>query len=161
MVFRLNHSSKIYSRFQFGWFVVIALLIVILLITAGYIYQWGNNPIPKLPYFVLLVFFCGALLTFCGMTVTVNEKQIIIKLGIGFYRKKIDLESVKSAEVIIYPPYYGWGIRIIPNGILYNVSGKHAVKLMFKNSKRILLIGTDDWDNLKLAIEQNLKNQIN
>lgn len=152
---------KQYSKFQFGWLLVIAFLIVILWITGAYIYQWGNNPIPKPAYIAFLVLFGGVLLTFYGLTVMVDEKHIIIKLGIGLYKKKIDLSSVKSAEVIIYPAYYGYGIRLIPKGTLYNVSGKHAIELKFKHKKRVIQIGTNDWVNLKAVIDNNFKNQIN
>jgi hypothetical protein len=148
---------KKYSSFQFAWLIVIVFLIVIGWITVAYRFQWGNNPIPKAAYFVFLVLFSGTLLFFYGMTVTVDEKQIIIKLGIGFYRRKIDLSSIKSVESITYPSYYGYGIRLICNGILYNVSGNHAVRLTFKSSKRVILIGTNDWDNLKTVIEEQLK----
>jgi hypothetical protein len=152
---------KQYSKFQFSWLITIAFFVVIVWINVAYFYQWGNIPIPKIGYIILLVIMCGVLLTFYGMTVTIDEKQIIIRLGIGLFRKKIDLSTIKSAEVIVYPPYYGYGIRLIPKGILYNVSGKHAVELKFNNKKRVVLIGTNDWENLKQAIEKNLKNQIN
>lgn len=148
-----------YSKFQFAWLIVIVFLIAIAWITIAYISHWGNSPIDKPAFIAFLVLFCGVLLTFYGMTVIINEKQIIIKLGIGLFRKKIDLASVKSAKVITYPVYYGYGIRLIPNGTLFNVSGKHAVELKFKNRKRVLLIGTNDWENLKAAIDTNLKYQ--
>ena len=75
----------------------------------------------------------------------------------GFYKRKIDLSSVKSVESVTYPSYYGYGIRLIQNGILYNVSGRHAIRLKFKNSKRVILIGANDWDNLKTIIEEKIK----
>ncbi len=151
---------KKYSGFQFGWLIVIVFLIVIGWITVAYTFQWGYNPVPKAGYIVFLVLFSGILLFFYGMTVIVDEKQIIIKFGIGFYSRKIDLSSIKSVESITYPSYYGYGIRLIHNGILYNVSGKYAVRLTFKNSKRVILIGTNDWENLKAVIEENI-NRIN
>jgi hypothetical protein len=148
---------KKYSSFQFGWLVVIVFLIVIIWITLAYRFQWGNNPIPEPAYFVFLVLFFGTLLFFYGITVIVDEKQIIIKLGIGLYKRKIDLSSIQSVESITYPSYYGYGIRLINNGILYNVSGKHAIRLKFKNTRRVILIGTNDWDNLKAVIEEKIK----
>jgi hypothetical protein len=148
---------KRYSNFQFGWLIVIVFIIAIVWSTLAYKFQWGNNPIPKPAYFVFLLLFFGTILFFYGITVIVDDKQIIIKLGIGFYKRKIDLSSIKSVETITYPSYYGYGIRLIINGILYNVSGNHAVKLTFKNSKRVILIGTNDWDNLKAEIEEKIK----
>ena len=55
---------KKYSRFQFGWLIVIVFLIVIGWITVAYEFQWGNNPIPKPAYIVLLLLFIGTILFF-------------------------------------------------------------------------------------------------
>jgi len=44
----------------------------------------------------------------------------------------------------------------MPNGILFNVSGNHAVEIRFKDRNKVILIGTDDWENLKEAIEKSI-----
>jgi hypothetical protein len=146
-----------YYKFQFGWVIVITFLAAIIFITVAYIYQWGNNPIDSTGFIAFLVIFGGVFLTFYGITVVINENQILIKFGIGLFRKRIDLSSVRSVKVIKYPAYVGYGIRIIQNGILYNVSGKYAVELRFKNRKKVIMIGTEDGENLKAVIENLLK----
>jgi hypothetical protein len=146
-----------YCRFQFGWVIVIVFLAAILLITLVYIFQWGNNPVPKPGYIAFLVIFGALLLTFYGITVVVNEEQILIKFGIGLFIKRIDLSSLRSVKVKQYTAFTGYGIRIIPNGILYNVSGNYAVELRFKNKDNVIMIGTDDAENLKDVIEKYLK----
>jgi len=145
-----------YKRFQFGWIITITFLIVIIGMTFAFINQWGNNPIDLKGYLIFIILFSILLLTFYGMTVIVTEKYIKIKFGIGFIVKKIDLSTIKSATAQTYPIYYGYGIRFIPNGILYNVSGSQAVELKFKNKKIVIQIGTDDWENLKDVINNSL-----
>ena len=125
-------------------------------LTFAYIYQWGNNPIDVYNYVLFLLLFVGILSGFYGMTVTVTDKHLIIKFGIGIYSKKIDLGTIRSAAVQKFPVYYGYGIRFLPNGILYNVSGKHAVEIRFKNKSSVIQIGTNDRDNLKDAIETSI-----
>jgi hypothetical protein len=145
-----------YKRFQFGWVIVITFLIFIVWITFAYIHQWGNNPLNIYAYLLILIIFGGVLLFFYGMTIIVTNKHLKIKFGIGLFIKKIDLATISSVTVQKYPVYYGYGIRIIPKGLLYNVSGKHAIEIKLKDKKRVILIGTNDWDNLKNAIDQNI-----
>ena len=148
---------KRYNKFQFAWVIVIVLLIIVACITLAYIDKWGNNPIDMVGYIILMVLLGGCLLGFYGMTIIVSDKQIQIKFGIGFYTKRIDLSAIDSITVTKYPLYFGYGIRMIPKGILYNVSGRHAVEIKIKGKKSVLYIGTNDWDNLKLILEESIK----
>jgi len=51
--------------------------------------------------------------------------------------------------------YYGWGIRLTPHGVLYNVSGFYAVELRLRTGKEFR-IGTDVPQELDAAIRQAL-----
>ena len=145
-----------YRKFQFGWVIAIIYLIVIVWMTFAYVYQWGNNPVDKYGYIFFMILFGGILSGFYGMTIIVTEKQLKIKLGVGFYTKKIDLSTIKSVNTLTYPVYCGYGIRIVKNGLLFNVSGRHAVEIKFKNKKNMLLIGTNDWEKLREVIESSI-----
>lgn len=145
-----------YKNFQFGWVIVVSFLILIIWITFAYINQWGNSPIDIYGYILFLTIFGGLLLVFSGMTVIVTDKHLKIRFGIGLFSKKIELSSVKSVTIQKYPFYCGYGIRMLPNGILYNVSGKHAVEIKIKGKKNSILVGTNDWDNLKDVIEKSI-----
>ena len=146
-----------YTKLQFGWVIVIIFISAIVFMTLAWLYQWGNNPLDKNNYIFFVILFSGVLLNFYCITVSVDEKHIILKFGIGLFRKIIDLHSIKSAEIITYPVYHGYGIRIIPNGIMYNVSGNHAIELKFTNKRSVIRIGTSDCEKLKAAIESSLK----
>jgi hypothetical protein len=91
------------------------------------------------------------------MTVIVSDNQIQIKFGIGFYTKKIDLSAIDSISVTKYPVYYGYGIRMIPKGLLYSASGRHAIEIKIRDKKGVIQIGTNDWDNLKMVLEESIK----
>jgi hypothetical protein len=146
----------VYKKFQFGWVIVVIFMVIMVWMTFAYIYQWGSNPIDKFGYIFMTLLLGAFMLVFCGMTVIVTDRHIKIKLGIGFLVKKVDLQSVSSVEIVQVPLLYGYGIRIIPGGTLYNVSGKYAVMIRFKDRKRILQIGTNDRENLKIAIESRI-----
>jgi hypothetical protein len=145
-----------YKNFQFGWFIVILFTIVIIWMTFAYIHQWGNNPVDIYGYILFMIIFGGVLLTFYGMTVIVTDKHLKIKFGVGFYSKKIELSTIKSVTIQKYQFYCGYGVRILPDGILYNVSGKYAIEIKFKSRNNRILIGTNDWDHLKDAVEKSI-----
>jgi hypothetical protein len=146
-----------YSKFQFGWLIVTIYVAIIIWMTFAYLNQWGNHPVNRSGYILFLIIFGGILLNFCGMTVIVTDTQIRIKLGIGLYTTKINLSDVASARGLTYPLYCGFGIRLIRGGKMYNVSGRHAVEIRFRNAKKIILIGSADWQNLLVAIEKGIQ----
>jgi hypothetical protein len=145
-----------YKNFQFGWFIVITLAVIIIWMTLAYIHQWGTNPIDTYVYILFMIIFGVVLSMFYGMTVIVTDKHLKIKFGIGIYIKKIELSAIKSVTILKYPFYSGYGIRILPNGILYNVSGSYAIEIKIKGKKNAVLVGTNDWDNLKEIIEKSI-----
>lgn len=145
-----------YKKFQFGWVLNLTLLVIIVWMTFAYAYQWGNNPLNLYGYIFFLILFGIIISGFYGMTIIVTDKHLKIKFGIGFYTKKIDLSTISSVNVQIHPFYFGYGIRILLNGLLYNVSGRHAIEIRFKNKKSVIQIGTNDWDRLKDAIDASI-----
>ena len=58
----------------------------------------------------------------------------------------------KSAEKVRNKWYYGFGIRLIPGGQMYNVAGLDAVELKLTNG-RVFRVGTDESDKLLTAIQ--------
>jgi hypothetical protein len=145
-----------YKRFQFAWIIVIMFVVSIVWMTFAYIHQWGNNPIDVYGYIFFMILFTGILLAFYGITIIVTDKHLKIKFGIGFYSKKIDLASINTVAVVKTPFCYGYGIRIIPNGLLYNLGRKHAIEIKLKKKKQVFQIGTNDLEKLKEAIEEGL-----
>lgn len=143
-----------YKKFQFGWMIVIIFLMVMVWTTLAFMHQWGKNPINIDGYIFIMILFCGLLSVFYGITIIVTNKQIKIRFGIGFYTKIIDLSDISSVNITKYPVYFGYGIRLLSNGLLYNVSGRHAIEIKLKNKKNIIQIGSNDWIRLKETIER-------
>ncbi|MGV3587775.1 MAG: hypothetical protein ACO1OF_12280 [Adhaeribacter sp.] len=93
---------------------------------------------------------------FYGLTTKITAEAITVSFGIGLIRKRIKLQRIKTVDTVKSPWYYGWGIRIIPNGTLYNISGTDGVELKFNDTDRIIRIGTKDSLTLKKEIEKRL-----
>jgi hypothetical protein len=147
---------KDYKEFTFGWLIFILLIPTHLLMTYLYINDIGDRPMGTNGYIILTVTFILIFFLFYGLTTKITSDTITISFGVGLIRKKIQLKRVKTADTIKSPWYYGWGIRIIPNGTLYNISGTDGVELKFNDTNRIIRIGTKDSLTLKKEIEKRL-----
>jgi hypothetical protein len=146
-----------FREFQFGKTVFLFMIPPHLLIVFLFIAQVGNNPM-KLGTFIAINGLLGLIyLLFYGMTTTVDAQRIRISYGIGLIRKSFQIENIKSVEVVSNPWYYGWGIRLIPNGWLYNISGLAGIELTFTDRKSVIRIGSAVADDLKKAIQNAVK----
>ena len=145
--------KKIHKEFQFCWTIFLIFIPAQVLLTFVFINQWGNNPIDLIGYLIISPIFLICILLFYGMTVTIDNTYIHISFGIGLISKKIELKRIKSITIVKNPFYFGLGIKIIPNGMLYNVHGFNAVELRFDNTKKVIRIGSNENYYLKNIIE--------
>jgi hypothetical protein len=89
--------------------------------------------------------------SFSSITTTVTPEAITAAFRWGAPRRVIPRGQVINAEVVRNKWWYGWGLRWIPGGTMYNVWGLDAVHLEL-DSKRDFRIGTDDPQGLATAI---------
>jgi hypothetical protein len=71
----------------------------------------------------------------------------------GLARRRFALHAIESASAVKVPWLAGWGIRVTPQGWLYNAWGRDAVRLQFAGGRRFT-IGTDEPQALLAAIER-------
>ncbi|MHA2609800.1 MAG: hypothetical protein V2G48_05605 [bacterium JZ-2024 1] len=98
--------------------------------------------------------FC--LVLFASLTVTITDDAIEIQFGPGGIRKKFPLKNIESCRIVKNPWYYGWGIRLTPQGWLYNVSGFYAVEIIMKTGKKYR-IGSDEPEALEKVIRESIQ----
>ncbi len=110
------------------------------------------------PWLVAALFGLLALglLTYATLTVDVDADEIRVRFGIGLIRKTIALIDVARCDVVRTPMWWGWGMHWTPSGWLYNVSGRAAVRLDLRG-QRALMIGSDEAERLKAAIDARMK----
>ena len=147
-----------YKKRQAGWLIIL-LFMPIIFFFLYIIYRqevlgkpFGNNPGPSIMYFGFAVFSLIILSLFSHLTVIGYTNYLQIKFGIGLIRKKFYFKDIKNCSIQKNPWYYGWGIRKIPEGWLYNVSGSWSVQLNVKNGK-MYRIGTEEPKSLAQFIQ--------
>jgi hypothetical protein len=141
-----------YQHTQVGrW--ILALAVPAMLVAAGLAFRdsfAGGLIVGALSGFVLFSFFT--------LTTAVSDVDVRVWFGVGLIRRRIALERIASARAVQNHWIYGWGIRVIPNGWLWNVSGLEAVELSLVNGRRFR-IGTDEPEQLAAAIQGALRDK--
>jgi hypothetical protein len=145
-----------YKEFTFGWLIFVFVIPIHLIMTFSYIDRLGNNPIDTNGYVVLSIVVVAVCVLFYGLTTKITSDTITVLFGIGLIRKRIKLDRVRSVTTVKSPWYYGWGIRIIPNGMLFNISGTDGIELKVNDTNRIIRIGSKNPRSLKKEIEKRL-----
>lgn len=135
----------IYRRTQFGWALLLGLAIPAAILLA--VALSGDNWSVLIGLVPLVIIFP----LFGWLTVSVGDDEILAKFGIGAITYRLPLTAIVSTEIVHNPWTWGWGVRVIPGGRLYNVSGLRSVEFMLADGQRVR-IGTDDPEGLQAAV---------
>ena len=138
-----------YKHTQIGWVTGISLGLGVLLCIYIGIQE------PNWILFSLLGVLIICLILFSTLTVLADHRSIVVWFGPGVIRKKLSLEEIESSKVVRNFWLSGWGIRKIPKGWLFNVSGLYAVELSLKSGK-VFRIGTDEPHILNNFLQKRL-----
>lgn len=100
----------------------------------------------------------GVLLVLVGavaarLTVVVDDAAVTSAFGWGWPRRRIDLAEIDTTAAVHNSWWYGWGLRKVPGGWMFNNSGRDAVELTLRSGK-VFRIGTDQPDELLAALER-------
>jgi hypothetical protein len=145
--------TPVYEHRQVAWPTVIAVLASTLLLALGIVVA-SRNSLDHLGLLALIPAISVVVLAFFGsMTVRVFSDRVRIHFGIGAPWFTIDLREARGYSVVRNPWFYGWGIHLIPGGVIYNASGFDAVELRMDDGRRIR-IGTNEPHALVSALAQ-------
>ena len=143
---------KHYEHTQVGYLIIVVMVAVMVMI--GIIL--ANAGIDWIAIGVLIL-IAVLLVLFSSLTVVIWEEELEVRFGPGLIHKRFKLNEIESCRAVKNHWYNGWGIRLIPHGILYNVSGFHAVEIKLRTGKQYR-IGTDVPQELEAAIQKSLTN---
>lgn len=129
------------------------IVVPIVPISAFFAYTWltESNVFFAFMFFLMAIIL---LLTY-RLTVEADDESLRVSLGIGLIKRTLDWNDIVSCKPVRNAWWRGWGMRKIPRGWMFNVSGFHAVELELANG-RTFRIGTDEPENLAEAIRERL-----
>jgi hypothetical protein len=93
---------------------------------------------------------------FSSLNVIVTPLEVRASFGPGWIKRRIPVSSIISAKAVQNSWLMGWGVRVIPHGMMFNVSGLDAVELELR-SGGVFRIGTDEPERLELAIREAMQ----
>ena len=148
----------IYRKTETGWLLIIMMVVVIGFLVLAFLYQWGDNRIPLFPFLFLTPLFVVVFLLFYQLTVAVRNNKITLVYGIGLIRISITMDQLLGAEPIKTPWYWGLGIRLTPQGKLYNIQSLQAVRIAYKQDgkEKTVMIGTPEPEKLSRVLKDSI-----
>lgn len=146
---------------QFGTFTVILLALflifsVIMALTIGL-----SDSSFMLTFGILSLILLICLFFFYKIVIEIDSANISFKMGIGIIGKSYKIAEIESCKSVNNSFIYGWGIHKIPTGWLYNTSGFKSIELTFKNTGKVVRIGTNKSDEIVEIISTFLKTNQN
>lgn len=141
-----------YSHTQIGWAIIVPVLggVLLLLLTVFFLAGPSDSTAVLVSTIVAAVLFV-ALVLFGSLTVGVDGDAVEVAFGVGWVRVSVPLVDIEAARRVRNSWLMGWGVRLIPNGRLYTVSGLDAVELLLVNG-RVVRVGSDEPDRLLAAV---------
>ena len=148
-------ETKHFTQYGKLMFYIFIPVIIISLLKFYIHYQLGYTDFTPV---ILLTFILSAVLMLVyRLTITISEQYVSFKMGIGLINKKYPISDIKSVEIVKNSWIYGWGIRVIPRGWLFNVSGFKAIELRFHSSDKVIRIGTDKPEEVEKEIKSRIQ----
>ena len=108
------------------------------------------NP-AKAIFFVVSIILGLSILLFHSLKVSIDENRLRLRAGVGLIKIEFPLKEISKACPVRNKWYHGWGIHLLANGYLYNVSGLDSVEIQLI-SGAVHRIGTDEPSALSQAI---------
>jgi len=138
---------------QFGTFIVAVMLSILVLFTVIFsrtgLLSGTEASFPILFYLIIVI----CLLLFYNISIYINDSSLSFRMGIGLFGKSYKLSEIKSCRPVINSAFVGFGIHLLRNGWIYNVSGLKAIELSFYNKSSIVRIGTDRPEEISNIVE--------
>lgn len=98
-----------------------------------------------------------AMLFFYQLRIQVYSNRIKLTYGIGL-NINIKFDKLLQVDPIKTPWYYGFGIRVTPQGMLYNIQGRTALVVYYesKGKQKKVMIGTDKPEELFKTLKKQM-----
>lgn len=147
-----DQTGFIYRHRQMGYLTIIALCgVAVLLAVMAVLIPGDEIWIVPVATGVLL----ALLAAFSTLTTQVDSRYVLVHFTLTWLRRRIPLEKIAGCRIVRNNWIFGWGIRWIPRGWMFNVSGLSAVELDLTGGRRFR-IGTDRPEELAAAIRSAL-----
>jgi hypothetical protein len=148
--------SQQYRHTQVGWTIIVLVVAAVVAEILLVVVLAPGSTLALSLSGALAAILAVTLVLFSTLTVTVDDAAVRLAFGLEALRREVSLDQIAEARRVRNAWYSGWGVRVIPNGRLYNVGGLDAVELRLDNG-RVVRVGTDEPDVLLAAVQRALR----
>ena len=74
-------------------------------------------------------------LSFSSLTTSLYEDRLVTTFFFGFPSRTVFLSDVTAVSVLEVSRWFGYGIRVMPDGFLWRVSGRQVVRLHLSSGR--------------------------
>ncbi len=142
-----------YKHDQIGWLMIIIVGGVALVTgVLWYLHQETINAVGCIILILLIPLFYR-------LQVVADDKELKVRFGIGLIKTAFKWQDIEVCKPVRNKWYFGWGIRKLDRGWMYNVSGLDAVEISTKNGK-VYRIGTDEPETFCNVVQTHLAKNI-
>ncbi|WKW47422.1 hypothetical protein P3875_05000 [Myroides sp. JBRI-B21084] len=136
------------------WWLWLLIVVITIIPVIDFFKKFTNNTVSKETIFGVIILLLSILfLVIIKLKTTITPKTIQVTF-FPLINKNIEINTIKSMNVINYGFVGGWGIRLFTKyGIVYNIKGKMGLHIQLKNGKQ-LIIGTQKPTELSKIISQ-------
>ncbi|MGI9606723.1 MAG: hypothetical protein ACR2P0_11355 [Acidimicrobiales bacterium] len=148
-----------YSHTQFGYVAPIVLVLLgVWFAVIGSLTDLDSSGLVLFGLVVLLI--AVVVINFNRLTITIEAESETVEaaFGWGWPRKQIAIDEITSVDTVKNKWWYGYGVRKIPHGWMFNVWGQDAVEVR-RASGRPFRFGTDEPVELAAAISAAVERQ--
>ncbi len=144
-----------YKRTQTGYFFIFVLVWMIGITALIAAFAEDEAPEALLVMGISTAVVLGVVFWFSRLTVRVSGAEVRVGFGPGWPRKVFGSYEIVGFRAVRNKWYYGFGVRKIPGGWMYNVWGLDAVELELASGKKFR-IGTNEPEDLVAALSAHL-----
>ncbi len=136
------------------WWLWLLIVVITIIPVIDFFKKFTNNTVSKETIFGVIILLLSILfLVIIKLKTTITPKTIQVTF-FPLINKNIEINTIKSMNVINYGFIGGWGIRLFTKyGTVYNIKGKMGLHIQLKNGKQ-LIIGTQKPSELSKIISQ-------
>lgn len=151
-------KQVLYKETQFFYLIIATTLAIIALCLITYFGGYSKKTTPLAVIISPILILTIVTVLFYKMEITITNDYLENSFGNKLIKRKILLSEidVNKLQKVKFPWYYGIGLRLTPQGTLYNTKVGPAIKIVSKDGQRTILIGTDNFEKIAEVLKEKL-----
>ena len=149
-------EKVIYKETQIFYLLILTVIAIMSFMLIIYFGKFSNELIPISVIIIPMIILAFVAFLFYKMEIKITDNHLENSFGSKFIKRSILLSEIdiNKLQEVRFPWYYGIGLRLTPQGTLYNTKVGTAIKIVSKDGQRTILIGTDNFKKISALLKR-------